>query len=318
MGSGRQRPARRALVLAAAGSWGASTRWGRCSRSTRCARASRPATSPLRRSSAGRSSPPSSPIGSRPSASGGARVGPADAPRLSVSRFMSLHARLMGTAPRLAAALRATRRRPLAHWTRRSFWTRAASLLRPCSRAHSSRSTPRRYVRSVLTQPAGPRLPPPAPAACSSRRPSSTRARSASSGRGSTSAHRSPRAGGGLGRRPDPLRAGHGRRRQYVDATVTKTAHARLAVERGAGPGGGGEPMRPLLRDPKTHPPSPTAGRRGSPARRSASPIHRRLHDGLARHAYTSRDRLRLLEPYERDPAALRNYPLMTYSLRTR
>src|SRR5207244_11158833 len=73
---------------------------------------------------------------------------------------------------------------------------------------------------------------------------------------------------------------------------------------------------RALLRDPK--PPRPLAA--GGPfavagqALRIA--IHRRLHDGLARHTYTSpATDFVLLEPYERD-LRLFDYPLMTYSLR--
>src|SRR5439155_21345963 len=46
----------------------------------------------------------------------------------------------------------------------------------------------------------------------------------------------------------------------YVDASVTKTAHARLAVERGAGLVVVVNPMRPLLHDPKTQSPLADGG----------------------------------------------------------
>src|SRR5437016_10093495 len=103
---------------------------------------------------------------------------------------------------------------------------------------------------------------------------------------------------------------------QYVDATVTKTAHARLAVERGAGLVVVVNPMRPLLRDPKTQPPLVDGGPFAVAGQALRIAIHRRLHDGLARHAYTSpATDFVLLEPYERD-LQLFDYPLMTYALR--
>ena len=103
---------------------------------------------------------------------------------------------------------------------------------------------------------------------------------------------------------------------QYVDATVTKTAHARLAVERGAGLVVVVNPMRPLLHDPKTQPPLADGGPFAVAGQALRIAIHRRLHDGLARHAYTSpATDFVLLEPYERD-LRLFDYPLMTYSLR--
>src|SRR5205823_9916546 len=102
---------------------------------------------------------------------------------------------------------------------------------------------------------------------------------------------------------------------QYVDATVTKTAHARLAVERGAGLVVVVNPMRPLLHDPKTQPPLADGGPFAVAGQALRIAIHRRLHDGLARHAYTSpATDFVLLEPYERD-LRLFDYPLMPYSL---
>jgi len=75
-------------------------------------------------------------------------------------------------------------------------------------------------------------------------------------------------------------------------------------------------PMRPLLRDPKTQPPLVDGGPFAVAGQALRIAIHRRLHDGLARHAYTSpATDFVLLEPYERD-LRLFDYPLMTYSLR--
>jgi hypothetical protein len=74
--------------------------------------------------------------------------------------------------------------------------------------------------------------------------------------------------------------------------------------------------MRPLLRDPKTQPPLADGGPFAVAGQALRIAIHRRLHDGLARHAYTSpATDFVLLEPYERD-LRLFDYPLMTYSLR--
>src|SRR5207247_2649530 len=67
----------------------------------------------------------------------------------------------------------------------------------------------------------------------------------------------------------------------YVDASVTKTAHARLAVERGAGLVVVVNPMRPLLRDPKTQPPLADGGPFAVARQALRIAIHRRLHDRL-------------------------------------
>jgi predicted acylesterase/phospholipase RssA len=101
----------------------------------------------------------------------------------------------------------------------------------------------------------------------------------------------------------------------YVDATVTKTAHAGLAAERGARLVIVVNPLRPLV----------VRGGEGGAAAAGALAIagqalriavHRRLHDGLRHYAdaHPGTDVL-LLEPWERD-LKLFDYPLMTYALR--
>src|SRR5207247_2131208 len=69
---------------------------------------------------------------------------------------------------------------------------------------------------------------------------------------------------------------------QYVDATVTKTAHARLAVERGAGLVVVVNPMRPLLHDPKTQPPLADGGPFAVAGQAPRIALPRRLHDRRA------------------------------------
>ena len=238
-------------------------------------------------------------------------------PRLSVSRFMSLPWRsYLGTAPRLAAALRRLVGDLWAHWDEAFVLDTAASLLRVLPCGIFSLDGLERYVRSVLTQ-AGRtndfrRL----------RRRLLVPATALDSGAirvfGARLDERTPisRAVAASAAVPilfEPVTVDGV---QYVDATVTKTAHARLAVERGAGLVVVVNPMRPLLRDPKTHPPLADGGPFAVAGQALRIAIHRRLHDGLARHAYTSpATDFVLLEPYERD-LRLFDYPLMTYSLR--
>jgi len=101
----------------------------------------------------------------------------------------------------------------------------------------------------------------------------------------------------------------------YVDAAITKTAHAGLAVDRGAQFVVLVNPLRPLVLDGgrgriRDGGPLAIAGQ----AFRIA--LQRRLHDGLRRHRRETPDvDLVLLEPYERD-LQLFDYPLMTRALR--
>jgi NTE family protein len=101
----------------------------------------------------------------------------------------------------------------------------------------------------------------------------------------------------------------------YIDAAVTKTAHAGLAVDQGAGLVLVVNPLRPVVLDPTGE----TRIRDGGPfavagqALRVA--LQRRLHEGLRRHAFQHQETdILLFEPYERD-LHLFDYHLMTYAL---
>lgn len=101
----------------------------------------------------------------------------------------------------------------------------------------------------------------------------------------------------------------------YVDAMVTKTAHAGLAADRGARLVVVVNPLRPVSLDRRGHGlvqagPSAIAGQ----AFRIA--VHRRLHEALARYEHTRPGvDVILLEPWEKD-LALFDTPLMTYARR--
>jgi predicted acylesterase/phospholipase RssA len=101
----------------------------------------------------------------------------------------------------------------------------------------------------------------------------------------------------------------------YVDAGVTKTAHAGLAVDAGAALVVVVNPIRPVIFDLPA-----TRGIRDGGAFAIAGQalriaLHRRLHDGLRRHAYEHPEAdVVLLEPYEHD-LRLFDTPLITYSL---
>jgi NTE family protein len=103
----------------------------------------------------------------------------------------------------------------------------------------------------------------------------------------------------------------------YVDASVTKTAHAGLAADRGARLVVVVNPLRPLVVD---HGGTADHVRDGGPLAIAGQALriafHRRLHEGLARYPTVRPGTdVVLLEPYERD-VRLFGYPLMTYGLR--
>src|SRR5207244_218428 len=177
-------------------------------------------------------------------------------PRLAVSRFMSLPWRSsLRTAPRRAAALRRLVGDLWTHWDEAFVLDTAASLLRVLPGGIFSLDGLERYVRSVLTQ-AGRtndfrRL----------RRRLLVPATALDSGAirvfGARLDERTPisRAVAASAAVPilfEPVAVDGV---HYVDATVAKTAHARLAVERGAGLVVVVNPMRPLLRDRQPPPP---------------------------------------------------------------
>jgi predicted acylesterase/phospholipase RssA len=102
----------------------------------------------------------------------------------------------------------------------------------------------------------------------------------------------------------------------YVDATVTKTAHAGLAAERGARLVIVINPLRPLVVRDGRDGGAAAAGALAIAGQALRIAVHRRLHDGLRHYAdaHPGTDVL-LLEPWERD-LKLFDYPLMTYALR--
>lgn len=102
----------------------------------------------------------------------------------------------------------------------------------------------------------------------------------------------------------------------YVDACVTKSAHAGLAVDHGARLVVIINPIRPLVLD-GDGPGLRAKGALGIAGQSLRIALERRLREGLGRHAlrHPGTD-IVLIEPYERD-MALFDVPLMTYNLRT-
>jgi NTE family protein len=102
----------------------------------------------------------------------------------------------------------------------------------------------------------------------------------------------------------------------YVDAAITKTAHAGLAVDQGAKLVVIVNPVRPLVCDQATRGSIRDGGPLAVAGQALRITLQRRLYDGLRRHAHEHPDTdVVLLEPYERD-LQLFDYHLMTYSLR--
>jgi predicted acylesterase/phospholipase RssA len=98
----------------------------------------------------------------------------------------------------------------------------------------------------------------------------------------------------------------------YVDAAVTKTAHASLAAERGARLVVIVNPLRPLVLDRAVHRGVSDDGPFAIAGQALRIGMQRRLHSDLQHLAHV--DTI-LLEPYERD-LQLFDVPLMTYGLR--
>lgn len=102
----------------------------------------------------------------------------------------------------------------------------------------------------------------------------------------------------------------------YVDGAVSKTAHTRLAIDRGARLVVLVNPLRPLVLDGATARPLRDGGAFTVAAQAFRVALHRRLREGLKRHAYEHPDTdVVLLEPHHAD-VRLFDVPLMTYSLR--
>jgi predicted acylesterase/phospholipase RssA len=102
----------------------------------------------------------------------------------------------------------------------------------------------------------------------------------------------------------------------YVDGAVSKTAHTRLAIDRGARLVVLVNPLRPLVLDGATPRPLREGGALTVAAQSFRVALHRRLREGLKRHAYEHPDTdVVLLEPHHAD-VQLFDVPLMTYTLR--
>ncbi len=102
----------------------------------------------------------------------------------------------------------------------------------------------------------------------------------------------------------------------YVDGAVSKTAHTRLAIDRGARLVVLVNPLRPLVLDGATARPLRDGGALTVAAQAFRAALHRRLREGLKRHAYEHPEAdVVLLEPHHAD-VQLFDVPLMTYGLR--
>jgi predicted acylesterase/phospholipase RssA len=102
----------------------------------------------------------------------------------------------------------------------------------------------------------------------------------------------------------------------YVDGAVSKTAHTRLAIDRGARLVVLVNPLRPLVLDGASARPLRDGGALTVAAQAFRVALHRRLREGLKRHAYEHPDTdVVLLEPHQTD-VRLFDVPLMTYGLR--
>jgi predicted acylesterase/phospholipase RssA len=102
----------------------------------------------------------------------------------------------------------------------------------------------------------------------------------------------------------------------YVDAAITKTAHAGLAIDRGASLVVLVNPVRPLVLDGPSCGGIRDGGVLAIASQALRIVLQRRLHDGLRHHAreHPGVDIL-LFEPYERD-LRLFDTSLMTYAMR--
>ena len=102
----------------------------------------------------------------------------------------------------------------------------------------------------------------------------------------------------------------------YVDGAVSQTAHTRLAIDRGARLVVLVNPLRPLVLDGATARPLTEGGALTVAAQSFRVALHRRLREGLKRHAYEHPEAdIVLLEPHHAD-VQLFDVPLMTYTLR--
>ena len=238
-------------------------------------------------------------------------------PRLSGSRFLSLPWRsYLETVPRLASALPQVARDLYVHWREALVLDTMASLLRHLPRGIFSLDGLESYVAHVLTQ---------AGRTNDFRRlqrrllvPATVLDTGAIHVFGGSADERTPisRAVAASAAVPllfEPVRVGA---TDYVDAAITKTAHAGLAVDAGYQLVVVINPIRPLVLEGHRHENIRDRGPLAVAGQALRIALQRRLHEGMRRHARERPDTdIVLFEPYAHD-LHLFDYHLMTYSLR--
>jgi len=238
-------------------------------------------------------------------------------PRLSGSRFLALPwGDYLGTLPRLARALPGVARDLVLLRREAPVLDRLASLVRCLPQGIFSLDGVERYVRAVLDRPGRSndfgRL----------RRPLLVPATVLDTGAirvfGAESPERTPISMAVAASAAVPLLYAPVRIDgvDYVDAAITRTAHAGLAVGAGARLVVVVNPVRPLVVESYHRGRIRDGGPLAVAGQALRIALQRRLHDGLRRHARERPDTdVVLLEPYERD-VALFDTPLITYALR--
>jgi len=238
-------------------------------------------------------------------------------PRLSGSQFLSLPWRsYLRTVPRLATALPRIGRELWVHWREALVLETLASLLRHLPIGLFSLDGLERYIRQTLTR--GGRT-------NDFRRlrgrllvPATVLDTGAIHVFGASSRERAPisaavAASAAVPILFEPVRIDGV---DYVDAAITKTAHAGLAVDAGARLVVIVNPIRPLVLETHVRGHIVDGGPLAVAGQALRIVLQRRLHDGLRRHARERPETdIVLLEPYQHD-LALFDYPLMTYALR--
>jgi len=237
-------------------------------------------------------------------------------PRLSASRFLSLPWRsYLRTIPRLAGAMPAVGRQLVLHWREALVLDTLASLLRHVPHGLFSLDGLEAYVRHVLTR--GGRT-------NDFRRlegrllvPATVLDTGKITVFGASRRERTPisaavAASAAVPLLFEPVRIDGV---DYVDAAITKTAHAGLAIDRGAHLVVLINPIRPLVLE-GTQGTIREGGILAVASQALRITLQRRLHEGLRRHADEDPNTdILLFEPWERD-LKLFDTPLMTYSLR--
>jgi predicted acylesterase/phospholipase RssA len=238
-------------------------------------------------------------------------------PRLSGSQFLSLPWRgYVRTVPRLAAALPRVARDLYRHWQDALVLETLASLLQHLPVGIFSLSGVEQYVRHTLTR--GGRT-------NDFRRlrgrllvPATVLDTGAIRVFGASPRERTPISAAVAASAAVPIvfEPVHIDGIDYVDAAITKTAHAGLAVDGGAGLVVIVNPVRPLVLDASMRGRIRDGGPFAVAGQALRIVLQRRLHDGLRRHARERPDTdIVLLEPYEHD-LQLFDVHLMTYGRR--